>query len=690
MPQVCIDARGLTQVFDDGHRRNVVLDHVDLRLDFGEMVAVVGPSGSGKSTLLNILGLLSPPSEGTCILDGVDVTAMDPGDRARTRLEKIGFVFQSFHLIDHKTALANVELPLKYLGLGKQECKDAAHRMLDELGMGHRSDARPSVLSGGEKQRVAIARALVSRPKVLLCDEPTGSLDSRRSTEVLEILREQTGCHQTTVIVTHDPWVAEQCDRVLTLADGRLVETRATDVVMVDGRGTEAGVGTGIEAGVDGDEAATGAATETISVSGPNATSTSPTRTPVPARELNGRKREKWFRTSLVEAADAVSCRLRRNILTTLGVVLGVATLILTSGLSTTIAGQISDAFDVFRAQRVVLTQTNRDALTADQAVELAAGPGFAALDRLNGVTAKAVVRPVTSGVETVTTVPEQRQQFDGRVQGPLLSATPGIFEAQRQRIEEGRGFDEGHMARRDRVAVIGRALLNSLGVTWTPGLTLYVGTVPITVMGVASENPSLSDKHGAVYLPLGVGLEGHDGGPTSVVLATTPGAASQVGREAPTALMPDKPGAFAASVPPEPESLRRVVDQQQRYLLLGVSGVTLLLGAIGIMNTFLVAVLERRKEVGVRLALGARPLGIVTQFSAEAVLTSAMGTGLGIALALDALATISLVNHWQPVLRMDTVLCGAIAGLAVGLLAGSYPAWRAGRTDPVETLMHA
>ena len=116
----------------------------------------------------------------------------------------------------------------------------------------------------------------------------------------------------------------------------------------------------------------------------------------------------------------------------------------------------------------------------------------------------------------------------------------------------------------------------------------------------------------------------------------------------------------------------------------------TLLLGAIGIMNTFLVAVLERRKEVGVRLALGARPLGIVTQFSAEAVLTSAMGTGLGIALALDALATISLVNHWQPVLRMDTVLCGAIAGLAVGLLAGSYPAWRAGRTDPVETLMHA
>ncbi|WP_129358415.1 MULTISPECIES: ABC transporter ATP-binding protein/permease [Micrococcaceae] len=667
----CVEATGITQVFGDGEARTSVLENVDIRLEFGDMVAIVGPSGSGKSTLLNILGLLAPPTEGTYVLDGVEVTGTGPRDRAGTRLEKIALVFQSFHLIDHKSALANVELPLKYMGVGKGQRRAAAQRMLAELGMAHRRDARPAVLSGGEKQRVAIARALVTRPKLLLCDEPTGSLDSRRSAEVLKILREQTGSHQTTVIVTHDPWVASQCDRVLSLEDGRLVETTSPT------REPNQAVAIGSTPAPDQDSMRV---LEMVPVQRRGA---APEEAAIPAKS-------RWLLTSLKEAAEAVSLRFRRNMLTTLGVMLGVATLVLTSGITSTIAGQISDAFDVFKAQHVVLTQTSKTPLSREQAVELAAGPEYASLSRLNGVNVTAVVRPATEGMETITTVPKQDNQFDGRVQTEVFSATPTVFEAQGQKIEEGRGFDEGHVARRDRVAVVGRSLLNSLGTPWTPGLTLYVGATPLTVIGVASENPSLSEDHGAVYTPLGIALEGHEGGATKIIVATSPGAASQVGREAPTALSPRKPGLFSASVPPEPETLRQAVDQQQRSLLMILSGVTLLIGTIGIMNTFLVAVLERRREIGLRLAVGARPLGIAAQFSAEAVLTSAVGTILGTALALDAVASISLVNHWRPILRMDTVLGGVVAGLAVGLLAGAYPAWKAGKTDPVETLMHA
>ncbi|WP_129660215.1 ABC transporter ATP-binding protein/permease [Rothia uropygialis] len=665
-------ARGLGQVFDEGGSRTRVLGGVDVELRPGEMVAVVGPSGSGKSTLLHILGLLAPPTEGSYLLDGRDTAALTRAERAATRLEKISFVFQAFHLVEHKTVMANVELPLKYLGVKKHERRALAERMLNRLGLSHRRDAMPRTLSGGEKQRVAIARALVTNPKLLLCDEPTGSLDSRRSGEVMHMLRAMTGPQQTTVIVTHDPWVASQCDRSLTLDDGRLFESSPpTDA---EANPVESGTRTfeGSERGShEPDTVGAGAGIQT------------------PIREPNA-KNLSTFRSGVVEAAEAVIRRARRNLLTTLGVTLGVATLVLTTGLTSTIAGQLSDAFNVFKAQRIVLNQTAQAPLTSEEAVDLARGEGIKRLGKLNGVTSTAVIRPLTTSVETVTPAPETRQDFEGRVQAPVLAATPSIFVAQGQEVTDGRTFDEGHMDRKDRVAVVGRSLLENLGIPWTSGLTLFVGGQPLTVVGVTTENPSLSDYHGAVYVPLGVSLDGHDGGRTSVVLATAPGAAPQVGREAPMALSPHQPVLFAASVPAEPETLRRAVDQQQRSLLLTLSAVTLLIGTVGIMNTFLVAVLERRKEIGLRLALGNRARGIMVQFAAEAMLTSAVGAVAGVVVALDAIATISVVNHWQPIVSAGTVAWGLAAGLVVGLVAGAYPAWKAGRIDPVETLMHS
>lgn len=195
---------------------------VDARIEEGERVAIVGPSGSGKSTLLTILGLLDVPTGGSFTLEGRDVLKLDRGERITLRRDYIGFVFQAFHLLQHLTSVENVQLALELHGVNANDAVGRAREALARVGMTHRANALPGTLSGGEQQRVAIARALAAEPKILLCDEPTGNLDSANSERILELLLEVTAA-STVVIVTHSLEVAERCDRVITLHDGRVV-----------------------------------------------------------------------------------------------------------------------------------------------------------------------------------------------------------------------------------------------------------------------------------------------------------------------------------------------------------------------------------------------------------------------------------------------------------------------------------
>jgi putative ABC transport system ATP-binding protein len=199
------------------------LDGISFDIAAGEMVAIVGTSGSGKSTLLNILGCLDTPSRGSYQLDGRDVHAMSDDERAGLRNRCIGFVFQSFHLLDRASALANVALPLTYRGTPARERRARAERALARVGLGHRIHHRPYQMSGGQRQRTAIARALVTEPSLLLCDEPTGNLDSATSDEVMALFHQLHADGHTILIVTHEPDVAARCPRALHVRDGKLV-----------------------------------------------------------------------------------------------------------------------------------------------------------------------------------------------------------------------------------------------------------------------------------------------------------------------------------------------------------------------------------------------------------------------------------------------------------------------------------
>jgi putative ABC transport system ATP-binding protein len=214
----------LTKIYKMGPSEIRALDGVNLAIEKGEFLSVMGRSGSGKSTLLNLIGCLDRPTSGTVILDGVEVTRLPKGKLPQIRREKVGFVFQQFNLIPTLTALENVELPLRYAGVSSGERRRRAKEALEQVGLGDRLGHRPMELSGGECQRIAIARAIVNRPAILLADEPTGELDTHTAAEIIDLMHElNREAGVTVVIVTHDPLVASRTDRIIYLSDGRIV-----------------------------------------------------------------------------------------------------------------------------------------------------------------------------------------------------------------------------------------------------------------------------------------------------------------------------------------------------------------------------------------------------------------------------------------------------------------------------------
>jgi putative ABC transport system ATP-binding protein len=227
-PHPVIDVHEITKVFDLGQIQVRALRNVSLRIDTGDLVAIMGSSGSGKSTLMNILGCLDVPTSGRYAIDGVDVSRMDEDDLSDLRNRKIGFVFQSFNLVARTSALVNVELPLAYAGLRGAERRKRAERALRSVGMANRMHHEPSELSGGQQQRVAVARAIVTNPSLILADEPTGNLDSHATEDVLRIFARLNEEGRTVVLITHEPDVAEQSKRVIRLSDGEIVEDRRT------------------------------------------------------------------------------------------------------------------------------------------------------------------------------------------------------------------------------------------------------------------------------------------------------------------------------------------------------------------------------------------------------------------------------------------------------------------------------
>lgn len=395
------------------------------------------------------------------------------------------------------------------------------------------------------------------------------------------------------------------------------------------------------------------------------------------------------LRDLLSETAVALTARPARTVLTALGTVLGVGALVTTLGLAKTAGNQIVSRFSELEATEVVVSPQSTGFGDASRSLNVIPWDAEARMERLNGVVAAGTVSAVDVGDKLARSVPVVDPQGQTEFQIPVMAASPGLFDAVRASLFTGRFFDEGHEARADPVAVLGPAAAQRLNVTRVDNLpVIFVGDEAFAVVGILADTARRPDLLGAIIVPNQVARDRFNlAGVESVQVDVAVGAAELIGAQAPTALAPNNPEQLRVAVPPSPRRVRSDVQDDVNALFLALGGVSLLVGAIGIANVTLVSVLERTAEIGLRRALGATRRHIAVQFLTESVALGALAGVIGTSLGVLAVVVVSATREWSPVLDSWLPLAAPLLGAVIGLIAGTYPAWKASSTEPIAAL---
>jgi macrolide transport system ATP-binding/permease protein len=619
---------------------------VDLRLERGEWLAITGPSGAGKTTLLNVLGCLDRPTSGSYFIDGLDAARLTDPQRAGLRSRRIGFVFQAFHLLPYRSVVENVMLAEVYRKLPLRDRRDRTLAAIERVGLSHRADFLPPKLSGGEKQRVAIARALVGSPSLLLCDEPTGNLDSKSSAAILDLFETLNEEGHTLIVVTHDENVAGRATRRLYMADGFLIDP------IPEARRSK-----------------------------PRRFSESTVKSIAPRSGIA-------IRDLLDEALAGMLNRPGRMVLTVLGIVIGLTALVATLGLTRTASNRIISQFDRLAATELFVTAKpgRRTGIVDPRAIPWDAP---ARLRRLNGVVAAGTMSEVDVGDALVSSSPVKDPLNQTAFNLSVHAASPDLFRAVRAELETGRFPDLGHSNRAYRVAVLGPDAARRLGIVGLEQLpAISIGDHLYLVAGILRDVARKPELLGSVIIPEGTARR-HFGlaGPSTVVIETKIGAAYLIADQARAALRPDDPRALKVAVPQEPRRVRDEVQGDLNVMFLLLGGLSLVVGAIGIANITLVGVMERTGEIGLRRAIGATRGHIAAQFLLESASMGVIGGVIGASVGVLIVVGVSAYQVWTPVLDPAAPFLAPLVGGGIGLLAGSYPAIRAARLEPVDAL---
>ncbi|HXP77432.1 MAG TPA: ABC transporter permease [Stellaceae bacterium] len=692
----------VTRTFVIGDVEVHALRGVDLVVEPGEFVAIMGSSGSGKSTLMSILGCLDRPTSGHYFFEGVDAAVLREPDLARIRSERLGFVFQSFNLLARTSAIENVGLPLYYAASGparRAARLERARVALSLLGLGERERNTPGQLSGGQQQRVAIARALINAPSLLLADEPTGNLDTRTSHEIMDTLvklnREQG---VTIVVVTHEADIAAFADRIVTMRDGQIVSDERVSKPEQAATAPSAAKESGLR------------------------------RHPPEARAASVIPNGSFWPFGLMTiaaAAQAIGRNKMRSALTMLGVFIGVAALIVMVAVGQGANQAVRKQIESLGTNLVVILP---GALTSG-----GARGGFGSASTLTVEDARAIRREDPAVAQTGYLIRQQgqiqygNQNWTTNIQGVSANYPP----ITNWRIAVGRAITSEDESKADLVVVIGQTVYRQLfDPTENPvGAFIQVKSVPLRVIGVLAakgQSPFGQDQDDLVMAPfttaerkvLGVAAPSQQQTPLNWAYLPPPnpynlqarltGFANQIyvqavssdqvqtairqATETLTRRHRIKPGQLKDFDVRNLSQFAETAESSSRImalLLAAVASISLLVGGIGIMNILLVSVTERTREIGLRMAIGARRLHVLLQFLAEAVFLSVSGGLAGIVMGIAVSAGISIVFGWPAPFSPAAIAGGFLFAAAVGVFFGYYPARKAAHLDPIEALRY-
>ncbi|AUX90471.1 MULTISPECIES: MacB family efflux pump subunit [Acinetobacter] len=647
-----LEVKNLTREFPAGESTVQILKGINLEIYPGELVAIVGQSGSGKSTLMNILGCLDKPTNGSYKVKGRETRELEPDELAQLRREYFGFIFQRYHLLGDLNATGNVEVPAIYAGADATERNARAKQLLTDLGLGDKTQNRPSQLSGGQQQRVSIARALMNGGDVILADEPTGALDKNSGIEVMRILRELNAKGHTIILVTHDHNVAKNATRIIEISDGNIISDKP-NVPEVD----------------DGFEKENLVRNEQKKISS--------------WRSAVDRLGEA-FRMALL----AMNAHRMRTFLTMLGIIIGIASVVSVVALGNGSQKQILENISSLGTNTITVFQ----------------GRGFG--DNSRTAQVKTLIpddatalseQPYVDGVS-----PSVNSSVTGRFKEIEASTTVNgvsedFFYVKGMNFESGQPFDKESVTEQAQDVVIDSNTKNTFFADGTNpvGQVILLGSVPSRVIGVIEEQKSMMGNSDSlnVYLPYSTVMSRMLGQSNvrSIIVRIKDEYPSAAAENAILSLLVQRHGAQDVFTQ-NSDSIRETIQETTQTMTLLVSAIaviSLVVGGIGVMNIMLVSVTERTQEIGVRMAVGARQSDILQQFLIEAVLVCILGGILGVLLSLGIgqLITHFAEGTFQMAYSTTSIVAAFVCSSLIGIVFGFIPARNAARLNPVDAL---
>lgn len=632
-----------------GTPKHQVLHGINLSIFSGEFVAIVGTSGSGKSTLMNILGCLDKASSGEYLFAGKNISNFSADELAYLRREAFGFVFQSYNLIPTLDTNHNIQVPSIYKGTILEEREKRTDELLARLGLEKRKNHHPNQLSGGQQQRVSIARALINGGYIILADEPTGALDSKSGIEVMELLKELASIGHTIILITHDLQVASQAQRIVRISDGVIIEdskNNSYEIANAKNSFEKIDVIGAMQEGIKKDSSV--------------------------LADINEAFISAW-KTLLVNRF--------RTLLTLLGIIIGVCAVIILMGVGKATSEKAMKRMEIFG-------DVNRISIWPD-------------IDKITGIKGKVTLNDVKAiiqvdNVELVS--PARGADVSIKYGNVNLGAfallmnenTPKIFNLE---LENGEFFTKEDDKNLAKVVVLGKVVKNKLfGDESSIGKYILIKNIPFRVIGELSEKAVYSgdeEDDNMVFLPFSFSRQlTNEINPRSIQLYIKDYNLADKTVEEMTRTLKNIKGTDNFRINNNPSRIQeqKEANQDQSVLIGLIGGISLVVGGIGIMNIMLMAVKERTKEIGIRMATGARQSDIKRQFLTEAVLVSFIGGVAGV-IAAVVLGAVLISFNIEIIFSIKAILVAFFSAVITGLIFGYIPASKASKLDPVVAL---